>query len=212
MSQDSKAWMLPVGLAGELGTPESYARTRGSPTSSITPSPGSGLTVNLTGPAATVADLTEAGRQDRLPIELAIAVLLLVILAVIYRNPVTMMLPLITIGASLMTAQGVVAGISQLTGLAISNQTIVFLSAMIAGAGTDYAVFLISRYHDYVRLGDGLGPSRTAGAGVHRQGDRRVRGDGGQSPFSGWASPNLACSPRSAWRWRSGSAWRSSPR
>ena len=25
---------------------------------------------------------------------------------------------------------------------------------MIAGAGTDYAVFLISRYHDYVRRGD----------------------------------------------------------
>ena len=25
---------------------------------------------------------------------------------------------------------------------------------MIAGAGTDYAVFLISRYHDYVRRGE----------------------------------------------------------
>lgn len=25
---------------------------------------------------------------------------------------------------------------------------------MIAGAGTDYAVFLISRYHEYVRLGE----------------------------------------------------------
>ena len=65
-----------------------------------------------------------------------------------------MMLPLITIGASLLTAQGVVAAISLFTGMAISNQTIVFMSAMIAGAGTDYAVFLISRYHDYVRLGD----------------------------------------------------------
>ena len=92
--------------------------------------------------------------RDRLPIELAIAVLLLLILAIIYRNPATMMLPLITIGASLLTAQGVVAAISLFTGMAISNQTIVFLSAMIAGAGTDYAVFLISRYHDYVRLGD----------------------------------------------------------
>ena len=89
-----------------------------------------------------------------MPIELAIAVLLLIILAIIYRNPATMMLPLLTIGASLLTAQGAVAAISLFTGLAISNQTIVFLSAMIAGAGTDYAVFLISRYHDYVRLGD----------------------------------------------------------
>ena len=153
VSQDGKAWILPVGLAGELGTPESYgAYTRVSDIVDHTVA-GTSLKANLTGPAATVADLTAAGAKDRLPIELAIAVLLLLILAIIYRNPATMMLPLITIGASLLTAQGVVAAISLFTGMAISNQTIVFLSAMIAGAGTDYAVFLISRYHDYVRLG-----------------------------------------------------------
>ncbi len=154
-SQDGKAWILPVGLAGELGTPESYgAFTRVSDIVDYAVA-GTSLKANLTGPAATVADLTAAGAKDRLPIELAIAVLLLLILAVIYRNPATMMLPLITIGASLLTAQGVVAAISLFTGMAISNQTIVFLSAMIAGAGTDYAVFLISRYHDYVRQGSG---------------------------------------------------------
>ncbi|HEX7827749.1 MAG TPA: MMPL family transporter, partial [Mycobacterium sp.] len=153
-SKDTKAWMVPVGLAGELGTPESYAaytRVSNIVNHSLE---GSGLKANLTGPAATVADLTDAGARDRLPIELAITILLLLILAIIYRNPVTMMLPLLVIGASLLTAQGVIAGISLFTGLAISNQTIVFLSAMIAGAGTDYAVFLISRYHDYIRLGD----------------------------------------------------------
>jgi RND superfamily putative drug exporter len=80
--------------------------------------------------------------------------MLLIILTIIYRNPVTMMLPLIAIGASLMTAHAVVAAVSLTTGLPISNQSIVLLSAMIAGAGTDYAVFLISRYHDYVRLGE----------------------------------------------------------
>jgi putative drug exporter of the RND superfamily len=154
VSQDSKAWILPIGLVGELGTPKAYnAYTRVSNIVKHTVD-GSTLTANLTGPAATVADLTVAGASDRLPIELAITVLLLLILTIIYRNPVTMALPLITIGASLLTAQGVVAAISLWTGLAISNQTIVFLSAMIAGAGTDYAVFLISRYHDYIRLGE----------------------------------------------------------
>lgn len=53
-----------------------------------------------------------------------------------------------------MTAQALVAGVSLVGGLAVSNQAIVLLSAMIAGAGTDYAVFLISRYHEYVRLGE----------------------------------------------------------
>ena len=111
------------------------------------------MAVHLTGPAATVADLTVAGEQDRLPIELAIGILVLVVLLLVYRNPITMLLPLAAIGISLVTAQAVVAGFSALTGLGVSNQSVIFLSAMIAGAGTDYAVFLISRYHDYLRLG-----------------------------------------------------------
>jgi RND superfamily putative drug exporter len=65
-----------------------------------------------------------------------------------------MLLPLIAIGISLVTAQGIVAGLS-LLGLGVSNQTIAFMTALVAGAGTDYAVFLISRYHDYLRLGLG---------------------------------------------------------
>ena len=63
-----------------------------------------------------------------------------------------MMGPLITIGVSVLTAQGILAGLAEL-GLAVSSQTTVFMSAVIYGAGTYYAVFLISRYHDYVRLG-----------------------------------------------------------
>lgn len=152
-SKDHKAWVLPVGVAGELGTPQSYAafnRIGDVVRHAVT---GSSLTANLTGPAATVGDLTEAGDRDRLPIELAIAVLVLVVLLVIYRSAVTMLLPLLSIGISLMIAQAVVAGYSQLTGSGVSNQSIVFLSAIMAGAGTDYAVFLISRYHDYLRSG-----------------------------------------------------------
>lgn len=152
-SQDQKTWVLPVGLAGELGTPRAFdAFNRVSAIVERTVA-GSRLEVHLTGPAATVADLTVAGARDRLPIELAIAVLVLLVLLVVYRNVVTMLLPLVTIGSSLVIAQAAVAGFSQLTGSGVSNQSIVFLSAIMAGAGTDYAVFLISRYHDYVRSG-----------------------------------------------------------
>ncbi|PJE08383.1 MMPL family transporter [Mycobacterium sp.] len=157
-SKDRKSWVLPVGLAGELGTPRSYAafnQVTGVVKQSLAGSP---LTANLTGPAATVADLTVAGERDRLPIEVAIAVLVLVVLLVVYRNPVTMLLPLVAIGISMVIAQAVVAGFSQASGLGVSNQSIVFLSAMIAGAGTDYAVFLISRYHDYLRRGSDSDP------------------------------------------------------
>lgn len=152
-SKDKTTWVLPVGLTGELGTPraiESFNRVSDIVERSTA---GSALEVHLTGPAATAADLTVAGERDRLPIEIAIAVLVLAVLLLVYRSVVTMLLPLVTIGSSLLIAQSLVAGFSQLTGAGVSNQSIVFLSAIMAGAGTDYAVFLISRYHDYLRSG-----------------------------------------------------------
>ncbi|MDF3336988.1 RND family transporter [Mycolicibacterium septicum] len=152
-SKDKTTWVLPVGLVGELGTPraiDSFNRVSEIVKLSTAGSP---LQVHLTGPAATAADLTVAGEKDRLPIELAIAVLVLAVLLVVYRSPVTMLLPLVTIGSSLLIAQALVAGFSELTGAGVSNQSVVFLSAIMAGAGTDYAVFLISRYHDYLRSG-----------------------------------------------------------
>lgn len=153
-SQDKTTWVLPVGLAGELGTPRAYDSFNRVADLVAHSSAGTAMAVHLTGPAATVADLTVAGQNDRLPIEIAIAVLVLAVLLVVYRNVVTMLLPLVTIGASLVIAQAVVAAYSELTGAGVSNQSIVFLSAILAGAGTDYAVFLISRYHDYLRAGD----------------------------------------------------------
>src|ERR1700734_976356 len=153
-SKDNKAWVLPVGVAGELGTPRSYEAFNQITDVVKHTVAGSSLTANLTGPAGTVADLTVAGQQDRMPIELAIGVLVLIVLLIVYRSAITMLLPLVSIGLSLVIAQAVVAAYSFLTGAGVSNQSIVFLSAIMAGAGTDYAVFLISRYHDYLRLGE----------------------------------------------------------
>jgi RND superfamily putative drug exporter len=151
-SQDGKAWILPIGVLGELGSSESnvaYKRVVDIVRHTVAEST---LTANLTGPAATVADTIEVGVRDQLRIELAIIILLVVILLIIYRKPVTILLPLLTIGLSLAIAQGAVAGLAQF-GLGVSSQTITLLSGLMAGAGTDYAVFLISRYHDFLRLG-----------------------------------------------------------
>lgn len=151
-SEDGKAWLMPVGLAGELGSPESYeSYTRVAAMVRHTVE-GTTLTANLTGPAATFADSLDVGTRDQVKIEAAIISLLLAILLIIYRKPATIMLPLLTIGVSLGIAQAAVAAAAVL-GLGVSPQTITLLSGMMAGAGTDYAVFLISRYHDFVRAG-----------------------------------------------------------
>src|ERR1700722_17654603 len=151
-SKDHKAWYLPMVLSGGVGTPElheGFGRVSDIVKKSVA---GSTLTSNLTGPAATGDDLMYIGIRDMHVIELAVVIMVLIILLVIYRNPFTMMLPLITIGASVGVAQSIVAGIAEL-GVGVSSQTITLMTTMMAGAGIDYAVFLISRYHDYLRLG-----------------------------------------------------------
>nr|WP_244604894.1 RND family transporter [Mycobacterium attenuatum] len=151
-SKDHKAWFIPVSIAGELGSPQStQAYTRVTDIVKHTVA-GSALTANLTGLPATIADMSAIGQRDLHVIETATIVMVLLILLVVYRNPVTMFLPLLTIGLSLVTAQQVVAGLARL-GLGISDQTVVFMTAMMIGAGTDYAVFLISRYHECLRRG-----------------------------------------------------------
>jgi RND superfamily putative drug exporter len=151
-SKDHKAWYLPVGLAGDLATPpaaESYKKAVEIVKASTT---DTSLTAHLTGPAATVGDMTAVGESDVHVIEIATALMVLTILLLVYRNPLTMALPLVTIGISLAVAQQLIAGLLEL-GMSISPQAMVLVSGMMLGAGTDYAVFLISRYHEYLRMG-----------------------------------------------------------
>jgi RND superfamily putative drug exporter len=151
-SKDGKAWNLPISLAGALGSPQGRSAYKHVADIVKQTVAGSTLTANLAGPAATVSDMTDFSQRDMHLIEIGTAILVLVILLIVYRNPLTMLLPLITIGISLVTAQGILAGFAEL-GLGVTGETIILMSAVMVGAGTDYAVFLISRYHDYVRLG-----------------------------------------------------------
>ncbi|MDT4997896.1 MAG: putative drug exporter of the superfamily, partial [Mycobacterium sp.] len=101
---------------------------------------------------ATMDDLTSIGAEDQHFIEIVTVLMVLTILMVVYRNVIAMLLPLATIAVSLVVAQQVVAGLG-LHGLPVGPQTLVLMTGLLMGAGTDYAVFLFSRYHELVRNG-----------------------------------------------------------
>lgn len=152
-SKDKKAWNLPINFPGEGIAPETQAAYHNVAKIVRDTVAGTSLSADLSGPVATIADLQELGERDVQIIEVGTAISVLVILILVYRNLVTMLMPLITIGVSVVTAQSTLSGLAEF-GLAVNMQSIVFMSAVMIGAGTDYAVFLISRYHDYVRHGD----------------------------------------------------------
>lgn len=151
-SQDKRAWNLPINLPGDgpsAATQQAYQRVAGIVKASVR---GTTLTASLSGPVATVSDFQRLGEQDSRVIEIGTVISVLIILFIVYRNLVTMLVPIVTIGVSVLFAQGTLSALAE-RGLALNMQVIGFISAVMIGAGTDYAVFLISRYHDYVRQG-----------------------------------------------------------
>jgi putative drug exporter of the RND superfamily len=151
-SKDNKAWNLPINLPGEVASPETLTAYEHIAEIVKKTLAGSTLTANFAGGVASAYDITFLGQRDMHVVEIATGLLVLAILFVIYRNVITMLLPVATIGLSVVTAQGILAGLAEL-GLPTGMQTIILMMAVMVGAGTDYAVFLISRYHDYVRQG-----------------------------------------------------------
>ena len=151
-SKDNKAWNLPINMPGDVAAPETLATYQHVYQIVNKTLAGSTLTAHFAGGVATTADMTMLGEHDAHLVEIGTGLLVLLILLVIYRNLVTMLVPLATIGLSLVTAQGVLSGLTEV-GLPMGIQTIMLMTAVLVGAGTDYAVFLVSRYHDYVRLG-----------------------------------------------------------
>ncbi|VBA38849.1 Sulfolipid-1 exporter MmpL8 [Mycobacterium innocens] len=151
-SKDNKAWNVPVMFQTDPQDPATiagYKQVRDIVSQTLA---GSTLAANYAGGLVTMSDLTAIGQEDAHLIEIGTAVSVLIILLIIYRNLVTMLVPLATIGISMGTAQGTLSALATI-GLDVQTQTIIFMSAVMIGAGTDYAVFLISRYHDYVRQG-----------------------------------------------------------
>lgn len=79
--------------------------------------------------------------------------LVIIILLVIYRSPVAPIIPLATIGIAFLVSRGLIALLAGL-GLTVSSITEVVLVVLLFGAGTDYCLFLVSRFGEV--LGEGL--------------------------------------------------------
>ncbi|WP_231639539.1 MMPL/RND family transporter [Mycobacterium sp. Marseille-P9652] len=152
VSKDGKAWFLPIGIAGTLGDPKSAESVDAVRATVARAFAGSSTTADVTGPATTFRDQIAAGEHDALIVSVVAAALIALILLLVYRSVFTALLPLLVIGVSVAVARGVLSALGEF-GVPVSQFTITFLAAILLGAGTDYSVFFISRYHEQRRNG-----------------------------------------------------------
>jgi RND superfamily putative drug exporter len=128
-----------------------------------TPKPG-GLSVYLTGPAPTIGDEVAAQDHSVTLITAAIVGLIVVLLLCVYRRFSTILVPLLSVGLALAVSRPIIALLALHTNLDVSIFSVMLLAAILLGAGTDYAVFLLSGYHQGRRQGKSVHESIVASA------------------------------------------------
>ena len=107
----------------------------------------------VTGPAGVGRDLVRAGAESLDQTTIATVVLVVVVLLLVYRSPLLAMVPLATIGISVWVALKLLALVSAIPGVHLVNVSQVFAIVILFGAGTDYCLFLISRYREKLAAG-----------------------------------------------------------
>lgn len=150
-SKDGDAVYFQVGIVGDTGAPAAI-RQIDEVRELVHKDPPSGLTMAVTGYPTTISDMSHEAETSLAIITVAIIVLITVILTVLYRSVAVTGVVLGFIGLSLAAGRGL-AAVAGTLGLDVSTFTASVLTAVVLGAATDYAIFLISRYHEERRNG-----------------------------------------------------------
>lgn len=112
-----------------------------------------GLHVMTTGPAGIGRDLIRASADSLEGTTLATVILVIVVLLMVYRAPLLALVPLFTIGISVWVSLKLLAIMTLIPGVHLVNVSKIFAIVMLYGSGTDYCLFLISRYKEELAEG-----------------------------------------------------------
>ena len=110
-----------------------------------------GLTAYVTGPAGLAADFGAAFKALDVKLLVGTTVVVVVVLLFVYRSPVLWIVPLAAVGLALFVAQAGVYFTVRNLGLSSNGQSQGILTVLVFGAGTDYALLMISRYREELR-------------------------------------------------------------
>jgi putative drug exporter of the RND superfamily len=109
--------------------------------------------IYITGDAGIFKDLFSSVEQTINRTTLVTIILVIALLLIVYRSPIASLVPMITIGCSFLVARGAVGYMAQ-AGVNISTLADAYLVVMIFGVGTDYCLFIVSRFREELARND----------------------------------------------------------
>lgn len=107
-----------------------------------------GLEIRVSGPGGLIADLVDVFSKIDGFLLLVTGILVLVLLVAIYRSPVIALVPLFAVGWVFSLAAAIGAFAAQEFGLPINGQSRGIMTVLLFGAGTDYCLFISSRFRE----------------------------------------------------------------
>ncbi|AMC50375.1 transmembrane transport protein MmpL4 [Mycobacterium tuberculosis variant bovis BCG] len=147
-STDGKAAYVQVYLAGNQGEALSIESVDAVRDIVAHTPPPAGVKAYVTGAAPLMADQFQVGSKGTAKVTGITLVVIAVMLLFVYRSVVTMVLVLITVLIELAAARGIVAFLGNAGVIGLSTYSTNLLTLLVIAAGTDYAIFVLGRYHE----------------------------------------------------------------
>jgi len=157
-SDDGEAMYVTVGIPGATGAPAANKQIDAVRGIAHAQTPA-GLQVEVTGSSTTIRDMTHTIESSLATITIAILAAIAIIVQLLYRSIGVTFLILAVIGIALGVGRALVA-FAGIHLFGISTFTASIMTTVVLAAACDYAVFLISRYHEFRR--EGLNPRLAA--------------------------------------------------
>ncbi|MGV0746172.1 MMPL family transporter [Mycolicibacterium sp. XJ870] len=153
VSEDNKAAVATVPLDGELSgfaLNDAVRELRGAAADGLP----DGLRAEVTGGPAFGADIANSFAGANFTLLAVTAAVVALLLIVTYRSPVLWLAPLLVIGFADRVGSVVGTAVASAFGLSPDGSTSGITSVLVFGAGTNYALLLISRYREELARGD----------------------------------------------------------
>jgi len=110
----------------------------------------SGLHVRFTGPVGIATDAVALFSKADITLLISTVLLVLILLIVLYRSPILAIVPLIGVGFAYGLTGPILGFLAKQGIITVDSQGISIMTVLLFGAGTDYCLFLVSKYREYL--------------------------------------------------------------
>lgn len=110
----------------------------------------SGLHIRFTGPVGIATDAKALFSKADITLLMSTILLVLVLLILLYRSPILAIVPLIGVGFAYGVAGPLLGILAQKGIITVDSQAVSVMTVLLFGAGTDYCLFLVSKYREFL--------------------------------------------------------------